>query len=373
MELSTKAKVGLFTMIGFVLIGMVIVWKSELLLLNRGYQVIATFENVEGLTVGSELRFRGLKVGKVLRIDPGVYDIKVFSVVDPSIKIPSDSTLRVAYDGIVGMKYLEVKPGTSEVLYRAGKELKGIRTAAIVDFVDIAAKNLQETKAILEIVRKIIDNPELQRAFINAVYVTENTAIEAEKLVKELNKATTGIAKITADPNFQANVKDTVGGTAKTLNSANKFFEGVANLNLRASGGVDIGTKANAVRGDVDVIANDKTYYRLGFGEGPSRQLSVLDFLFTNKMANDLGFRLGVINSQLGGGVFRNLANKNVVIADIYDINNPRPNNPKIRLSYEQEMQSYMDMLLQADDVLNSGSRNIMLGIRVKPTGDNLY
>ena len=150
MGLSTTAKVGIITLIGLVLIGRVIVWKTDILLVGRGYELIASFDNVEGLTIGSEVRFRGLKVGKVTKIDPGPYDIKIDSVIDPNIKIPDDSTLRVAYDGIVGLKFLEIRPGTSETMYKAPEELKGVRTAAIVDFVDIGCKNLEETKAILD-------------------------------------------------------------------------------------------------------------------------------------------------------------------------------------------------------------------------------
>lgn len=373
MGLSTAAKVGIVTMIGLILIGTVIVWKSEILLVGRGYELTASFDNIEGLTLGSEVRFRGSKVGKVMRIDPGPYDIKIYSVIEPRIKIPSDSTLRVAYDGIVGLKFLEIRPGTAEVLYRSGQVLQGTRTAAIVDFVDIGSKNLVETKAILEAVRRLIEDPELQRSFRNAVFLIEKTADEADKLVVELRAATKGVREIVADPKFQANVKGTIGETEKTLSSANRFFENMGKINLRASGGVDVGTRANAVRGDVDVIQSERTYYRVGFGEGPTRQLSLLDFLLTNKMAENVGFRLGVINSQLGGGFIFKPSQKGNLLADIYDINNPRPNWPKIRLGYEQEMQEYMDVLLQADDILNSGNSNFMLGIRVKSPGEKLY
>src|SRR5512135_1337926 len=130
--MSTSLKVGIVTLIGLALIAMVIIWKSEILLVGQGYELRASFESIEGLTIGSEVRFRGLKVGKVMRIDPGPYDIKVYSVIARDIRIPADSILRVAYDGIVGLKYLEIRPGTSEVMYTSAMQLQGLRTAAIV-------------------------------------------------------------------------------------------------------------------------------------------------------------------------------------------------------------------------------------------------
>lgn len=373
MALSTPAKVGIVTLLGLIILGMIIVWKSEIFLVGRGYELISSFENIEGLTIGSEVRFRGSKVGKVMRIDPGPYDIKVYAVIEHGLKIPADSTLRVAYDGIVGLKFLEIRPGTSEVVYTPPRILFGTRTAAIVDFVDIGSKNLVETKAILENVRKIIENPALQKAFTNAVFTVDKTAVDLEKLTAEIRQTNKGIRDIVGDPKFQENVKGTIRETERTLSSANSFFANMGKVNLRASGGVDVGSRANAVRGDVDIIQSENTYYRFGMGEGPTRQMGLLDFLLTNKMNEKVSYRLGVINSQLGGGVIFNPNQEGNILADIYDINNPRPNWPRVRLGYERVMQDYMDLLIQADDVLNSGNSNVMFGIRVKPLGEKRY
>ncbi|MFH1387270.1 MAG: MlaD family protein [bacterium] len=373
MGLSNSAKVGILMVIALTILSMVIIWKTEIFKMREGYILTGSFNNIEGLTLGSEVRFRGLKVGKVTKIDPSPYDIKVFSVIEPRIRIPVDSSLRVAYDGIVGLKYLEIKPGTSEAMYNPSMEILGERTAAIVDFIDIAAQNLVETKAILESVRLIIEDPALQQAFKNAVFTADKAAGKIELLTDELRETNQGIKDIVGDPKFQANVKGTIGETEKTLSSANRFFESVGKVNLRASGGVDVGSTANAVRGDVDIIQNEKTYYRIGFGEGPTRQMSLLDFLLTNKINESVGYRLGVINSQLGGGMFIKSNFGGNMLADIYDINNPRPNAPKVRVGYEHEIQPYMDMLVQGDDMLNGATRNYMLGIRVKSVGDKLF
>ena len=73
--------------------------------------------------------------------------------------------------------------------------------------------------------------------------------------------------------------------------------------------------------------------------------------LFASKLTDDFGFRLGVINNQLGGGVAFYTTDKSTVRGDIYDINNPRPNWPKVRLGYEYEMRYYMNMTFKADDI----------------------
>jgi phospholipid/cholesterol/gamma-HCH transport system substrate-binding protein len=373
MGLSTSAKVGIVTIAALTLLAMVIIWKTEIFKMRQGYILTGSFNSVEGLTIGSEVRFRGLKVGKVTEIDPGPYDIKIYSVIEQRVRIPSDSRLRVAYDGIVGLKYLEIKPGTSEAMYTPSMVIQGERTAAIVDFIDIGSQNLVETKAILESVRRIIGDQKLQQAFMDMIYTGAKAAADIEKLTMELRETNKGIRDIVTDPKFQANIKGTIAATDQTLTSANKFFDNAGKLNMRASGGIDVGSRSNAVRGDVDIIQSEKTYYRIGFGEGPTRQPGLLDFLLTNKMDDRFGFRLGVINSQLGGGVIYRTSPKGNVLADIYDINNPRPNNPRVRVGYEHELQDYMDLLLQADDILNYNNSNFMFGVRVKSPGEKLY
>jgi phospholipid/cholesterol/gamma-HCH transport system substrate-binding protein len=373
MMFSTPAKVGILTLAALIALGSIIIWKTELFMVKEGYELIGSFQSIEGLTLGSEVRSRGFKVGKVLKIDPGPHDIKVYSVIDKDIKFPSDSTLRISYDGIVGLKFLEVRPGTSEIVYRSPQMVYGVRTSGIVDFVDIGSQNLQETKRIMENIRMMIEDPAMREAVRRTVFTADKTATELKSLTMELRQTNQGIRDIVADPGFQENIKGTLSETKKTLTSANEFFDAASNINLRASAGLDVGSRANAVRGNIDIVQKEGNYFRLGMGEGPTRQPGLLDVLFTAKANERFGYRLGVISNQLGGGLAFYPSKAVTFRGDIYDINNPRPNWPKVRLGYEYEMREYMDMILKADDILNEGNRNISVGIQVKPPGERIY
>lgn len=364
MKLSTAAKVGLITLIGAIALAGIITWKSNLFLIREGFELKGAFQNIEGLTVGSEVRYRGFNVGKVMRIDPGPRDIRVYSILKGGLRIPADSTLRVGFDGIVGLKYLEIKPGTLEADYIPGETLQGISTAGLVDFVDMGTKNLAETKAILESFRKMVENPKLQAAVESAVLTTEKITENINKLTTELRATNQGIGKITNDPKFQESVKGTVAETNKTLTSANRFFEGFGKLNVRPSGDVQYGSTANTVRANLDVVQSEADYLRVGIGEGPTRNLSVLDVQISRRMVRNMGIRLGMINAYLGGGLDL-YANRDWVLSgDIYDINNPKPNVPKFRLTSAFSMTNFTDLLLQADDIFNPG-RNYLFGLRI--------
>ncbi|MFA5839347.1 MAG: MlaD family protein [Candidatus Margulisiibacteriota bacterium] len=373
MAITAKAKVGVFTLIALTSLAIVIAWKTDLLRMSEGYKLNGVFLSVEGLTVGSEVRYRGLNVGKVITINPSPYDITIQAVISKSIQFPSDSALRISYDGIVGQKYLEIVPGTTEAIYTSDKVLVGQKTSGVVDFVDIGAQNLQELKKIISSIADVVDSPKFREAFINTIYTADRVAAQLELLTEELRQTNQGIKAIVGDPKFQQSVKGTMDETAKTLTNANRFFDSVGSLDLRASGGFDIGTTANDVKGNIDVIQNSKNYLRFGLGEGPTRQMSLLDILFNSKVSDNWGFRLGVINNQLGGGVAYFPSAKTSLRGDIYDINNPRPNWPKVRLGYEYEFMDYMDLTVRADDVLNDTSRNFTIGVMVKPKNAQIY
>ena len=357
--MSQQAKVGVVVLIAIMLLGIVVTWKSSLLLKFTGYEMIGSFENIEGLTVGSEVRYRGLKVGKAMRIDPGPDDIKVYCNIDKEIKFPADSTLRVAFDGLVGLKFLEIRPGKSAELYKSSQILFGQRTSSIVDFVDLGAQNLVETKKILVAIKSIIERPDIQAAFVNAV-------LNVEKLTEQLKIVTQSLNNVVSDRNFQENFKGTVAGTNKTLTSAGQFFEGFSNIRIKASGDVLLGGLANQVKGNLDIKPNPNVTWKFSLGEGPTRNLSLLDAQVSNVVAKNLALRIGMINTHLGGGIDMLMNRDWTVSSDIYDVNNPKPSYPKVRLTSDYKVADYVNLLLQADDIINTGNTNYSFGVRVK-------
>jgi len=364
MKLSQPAKVGLFSLAALIALVSIITWKSNLFLYNNGVDMMGAFKNIEGLTVGSEVRYRGFNVGKVVKIDPGPKDIKVYAIVTKGLQMPADSELRVGFDGLVGLKYLEIKPGISEVLYTEGQPLNGVSTAGIVDFVDIGAQNLVETKKILMTLRSIIEDPALQKAFKDAVFTADNATQDIQSLVEELRQTNSGIMKITTDKDFQTSVKGTVKETNKTLKSANDFFESFGKLNIRPSADIQYGSVQNSVRGNVDIVQSPANYLRIGLGEGPTRNLSLLDVLLSHRLEPNVGMRLGMINTYLGGGVDL-FADKFMFSGDIYDFNNPKPKSPKFRATAYYKFYEFGNLFVQADDFLNV-ERNYSIGIRIK-------
>jgi phospholipid/cholesterol/gamma-HCH transport system substrate-binding protein len=82
---------------------------------GRGYQVTASFGQVGGLASGADVRVAGVKVGVVsgVELDPKTYLALTRFELDSSVKLPSDSTAKIASDGLLGGSHVSIEPGGS--------------------------------------------------------------------------------------------------------------------------------------------------------------------------------------------------------------------------------------------------------------------
>jgi len=89
---------------------------------NGGYEIAAEFGSTGGLSVGDDVRISGIKVGQITaqRLDPITYVAKVSMAIEPTIKIPSDSSARITAASLLGGNYLELMPGAATDTLGAG-------------------------------------------------------------------------------------------------------------------------------------------------------------------------------------------------------------------------------------------------------------
>lgn len=88
----------------------------------KGYELNARFLKVGGLNTGADVRINGIKVGTVIaqKINSLDYMVDVKVSILPNISIPSDSTILVAGDGLMGDKFIKIEPGTSSEKLKNG-------------------------------------------------------------------------------------------------------------------------------------------------------------------------------------------------------------------------------------------------------------
>ena len=89
------------------------------------YPIHASFRSADGITVGTDVRLAGVKIGTVSAIDLDSNTYRAVSVISlkDDIQIPEDSALVISSEGLLGGNYVEVIPGASFDYLASGDEI----------------------------------------------------------------------------------------------------------------------------------------------------------------------------------------------------------------------------------------------------------
>jgi phospholipid/cholesterol/gamma-HCH transport system substrate-binding protein len=93
---------------------------------RSGYRIIAEFDNVGAVNVGTDVRLAGIKIGSVVaqELDPQTFQARVTMLIDPKLKLTDDSTAKVSSEGILGQPFISLEPGGSETVIADGGEIQ---------------------------------------------------------------------------------------------------------------------------------------------------------------------------------------------------------------------------------------------------------
>ena len=81
----------------------------------------AYFNDVSGISVGSNIKLAGVTVGKVLelKLDEINYTAEMVLGINRKIKIPNDSEIIITSEGLLGKNYVSISPGGSDIFLKA--------------------------------------------------------------------------------------------------------------------------------------------------------------------------------------------------------------------------------------------------------------
>ncbi len=107
-----------------------------------GYEVSAKFGRVNGVTVGSDVRMSGVKIGTVsgIEIDPQDYGAITHLTIGDELQLPDDSSVRITSDGLLGSQYVSIDPGGSQTMIEPGGEIK--YTQGAIDLIGLLGRTI---------------------------------------------------------------------------------------------------------------------------------------------------------------------------------------------------------------------------------------
>ena len=90
------------------------------------YQLSASFRSADGVSVGTDVRLAGVKVGRVtaIELDTDTFRASTSFSVRQGIEVPDDSAVAISSEGLLGGNYVEILPGGSPFYFEPGDEIE---------------------------------------------------------------------------------------------------------------------------------------------------------------------------------------------------------------------------------------------------------
>jgi phospholipid/cholesterol/gamma-HCH transport system substrate-binding protein len=137
---STEIGTGLFVLLGFAALAFLTTQlPGSGLQLSRpaeSYTVMAKFDNIGGLKVGSPVTMAGVRVGRVAAIDLDASDYRAdvsLSIDRGFAKIPDDSDAAIQTAGLLGANYIGITAGGSDKFLQAGSQIQFTQSALVLE------------------------------------------------------------------------------------------------------------------------------------------------------------------------------------------------------------------------------------------------
>lgn len=105
--------------------------------IDDAIQVRALFPSANGVSVGTDVRVAGLKVGEVAaqRLNPESYQAEVVLALDETVRVPSDSSAAITAEGLLGGTHIALLPGGSPTPLKDGDTI--VETQGSVDMMSL--------------------------------------------------------------------------------------------------------------------------------------------------------------------------------------------------------------------------------------------
>lgn len=134
--------VGVFMLIGILCLGYLSIKLGKMELIGgNNFRVIARFDSVSGLKPGARVELAGVEIGSVERIglsNASGDQAEVTLRIREGIKVGDDVIASVRTSGIIGDKFIKLKPGGSDQFLKEGGRIR--ETESAIDIEELVSK-----------------------------------------------------------------------------------------------------------------------------------------------------------------------------------------------------------------------------------------
>jgi phospholipid/cholesterol/gamma-HCH transport system substrate-binding protein len=95
------------------------------------YDLNASFRSANGISVGTDVRLAGVKVGTIsdMALNPQTFFADVVVTLDKSVQLPTDTAILISSEGLLGGNFIELVPGGAEEVLAAGDQIEDTQSS----------------------------------------------------------------------------------------------------------------------------------------------------------------------------------------------------------------------------------------------------
>lgn len=215
MKFSKEWKIGSFVVIVLVVSFFVINYLRGKDIFNKEIELVAYYENLEGLTESAPVFIKGYKAGKVNEVEyvAAEGNFKVTCSIMKEFAIPEDSKMTIYAVDIMGGKGIRIDLGSSEIMAGDGAELVPAFEAGLLDGL------ASQITPLMTKVNNTLDSLTVTVAGVNQLLGAQNQ----EKISNTLAHLERTMADVSS-------IADGINGKSEELNT---FIDNLAGLSAK--------------------------------------------------------------------------------------------------------------------------------------------
>lgn len=204
MNRSAEFKVGVFTIAVLMIIAFFTfrIGGFDWLYKKKEYTLYVYFRNINNLDDKSLVRIAGVAVGKIKRIELSDGLARITVGINEGVRVPSDSVATIRSTGLLGDRYLEIKPGREKTYLQNDETIRNVEEMADMD------EMLRRLSSVSQNIDKLVSSA-------NEVFGSEESKRALKESIQNIRDVT-------------ANLKDAISRNDKRLESLMAKLENLA-------------------------------------------------------------------------------------------------------------------------------------------------
>jgi phospholipid/cholesterol/gamma-HCH transport system substrate-binding protein len=222
-SLGTETKVGIFVVLGILILSYFTVRVGRIAVREVGYRVYTLVESATGLDKNSPVRIAGVQVGRVESIVLEKTKAKVALLMNKGVQIPAGSKVYVRSTGLLGEKHIEIIPGAETEMVQANGLLEEGGPSVDVDRVLQQLSSIGgDIQSVTQSLRNTLGGEKGEQAIQTIVTETRETMANLKSITQTIDRGEGTLGKLVKDDGLYREVKETVSNLSQVSRAIEK-------------------------------------------------------------------------------------------------------------------------------------------------------